>query len=125
MEIKEIDGKKFIEYDQMKAQRRRLIMSIAFLILLAIVVVVMLLAIATLIKNKDIIASDPLRYGMDVHGFNSCQCTDDQGQIWQSYETGFINEHQGPGFINYSKYILNQSVIDSMIGFEVIDNGTS
>ena len=38
MEIKEIDGKKFIEYDEHKLQRKKFIVSIMFLIIIVIAI---------------------------------------------------------------------------------------
>jgi len=107
--IKEIDGKKFVEYNEYEQVRRRKreTISILFLILIAIAIIAIIFAITTLIKNKNIIQSDPLRYGMDVHGFISCQCFDEQGRDWYSNGTGFVHRRQGEGWINYSELIIN------------------
>lgn len=103
MEIKEIDGKKFIEYDEHKRQRKRMIISVLFLIIITLAIVALANATITLVKNKDIIQSDPLRYGMEVHGFVSCQCFDDEGQDWYSEGSGFINVQRPDNWINYSE----------------------
>lgn len=118
MEIKEIDGKKYIEWDEDQARRRRLIMSVAFLILLAIAIIMLISTIYTLVKNKEIIQKDPLRYGMDQHGFVSCQCFDEQGRDWQSEGVGFIHRAEGEGYVNYSSSDFNVSKI------EVAESGT-
>lgn len=111
MEIKEIEGKKFIEYDEYKYRKKRFIMSILFLILLSGAIVALLNATFVLLDNKDIIQQDPLIYGMGLHNFTSCQCFDSQGKDWYSTEKGFIHEEQGKNWINYSspEYTLNIS----------------
>lgn len=95
MEIKEIEGKKFIEYDEYKEIRRRKRISILFLILIVGAIISMIIAITILVKNKNIIQSDPLSYGMGVHGFISCQCFDEQGRDWYSEGEGFIHRKIG------------------------------
>ena len=104
MEIKEIDGKKFIEYNEHKQQRKKFIVSIIFLILMIIAITALINATTTLIKNKDIIQSDPLIFGMDVHGFISCQCFDMKGKSWISNGTGFLHQAFGEGWVNYTNY---------------------
>ncbi len=94
MEIKEIDGKKFIEFEQHKLQRKKLIISIIFLVLILIATIALVNATMILIKNRDIIGQDPLRYGMDLHNFTSCQCLDVDGKDWKSNELGFIHVEQ-------------------------------
>ncbi len=111
MEIKEIDGKKFIEYDEHRSQTRKTLMGVAFIVAIIIASYAMVSTTKTLIENKDIIEKDPLIYGMDVHGFVSCQCYDQKGNEWSSQETGFITGLSGGNNINITK-------------FEVI-NGTS
>ncbi len=115
MQIKEIEGKKFVEYNEYKEIRRRKIISIVLLILIAFAIIVMLFTIITLIKNKNIIQSDPLIYGMDVHGFVSCQCIDEQGRDWRSNGTGFIHSRQGEGWIDYSKLVINESLFGGFL----------
>lgn len=105
MEIKEIDGKKYIEFDVDKHRKRKLMISVIFLILILVAIVTLINTTITLVKNKDIIQSDPLRYGMEVHGFSSCQCTDVEGRLWESEDTGFINRREGKGFINFTEAI--------------------
>lgn len=112
MQIKEIEGKEYVEYEVYKKVKERKLISILFLFFLAIAILAMIVAITILVKNKDIIQSDPLRYGMEVHGFVSCQCIDDEGQTWVSEDTGFINRQQGKNYINYSDLIINFSIID-------------
>ncbi len=91
-EVKIIEGKKYIEYDEERQQRKRFIVSVLFLFLLAGAIIALATATIILIKNKNVITSDPLIYGMNVHNFSSCQCTDSQGLQWSSTDKGFINE---------------------------------
>ena len=69
------------------------IIQIIYLILMVFIIVLMLVTISILIKNKNIIMSDPLVYGMETHNFQSCQCIDYEGRGWYSYEGGFINKN--------------------------------
>jgi len=48
----------------------------------------------TLVKSKNIIQKDPLKYGMEIHGFISCQCFDELGIEWYSVGEGFISQQQ-------------------------------
>ena len=114
MEIREIDGKKFVEYDEARRQTRRTLLSVAFIVAIIIASYAMIVTTKTLIENKEIITSDPLIFGMDVHGFVSCQCFDEQGSEWSSQGTGFINRPRG----------INNFPIINITKFEVI-NGTS
>ncbi len=91
MEVKEIEGKKYIEFQEHKNQRKKFVVSVLFLILLAIAIMAMIVTTFILIQNKDLISKDPLRYGMDVHGFVSCQCLDGDGMPWYSEGPGFAN----------------------------------
>ncbi len=121
MEIREIDGKKFIEFDEYKAIRLRRYLSILFLILIAGAIIALINTTATLVKNKEIIQKDPLIYGMGLHDFVSCACYDSEGKDWYSTETGFIHQERGKNWINYSdpKYQINFSK------FEVSKNRTN
>lgn len=115
MEIREIDGKQFIKFDEYKAIRFRRNLSILFLFLLIIAIIVLINAISVLLKNKDIIQQDPLIYGMKVHNFSSCQCFDFEGKDWYSTETGFIHKEYGKGWINYSELILNITALEKRV----------
>ncbi len=92
MEVKQIQGKTYIEYDEHKEKNKKMIIQVLFLIFLAIAITAMISTTVILIKNKDIIKQDPLRYGMEVHGFESCQCLDYQGIQWYSEGPGFANK---------------------------------
>ena len=94
MEVREIDGKKFVEYEQYKVQRKRMIIQILFIIGIVYATFTMAQTIKTLISERDIINSDPIIYGMDAHGFISCQCFDEQGLEWYSAGERFITQQQ-------------------------------
>lgn len=117
MDIKQIDGKRYVEYSLYKTQRRKTIMSVAFIVAIIIASYAMISSIQTLLENKEIIQKDPLRYGMDVHGFVSCQCFDAEGKDWISKDSGFLHTSRGEDWINYSEPF-------NLTKFEVID-GTS
>jgi aspartate carbamoyltransferase regulatory subunit len=122
MEIREIDGRKYIEFNEDKHRKKRLLISIIFLILLTVAIIALISVTVTLVKNKEVIQKDPLRYGMDVHGFVSCQCTDQEGKDWYSKDTGFINNERGVGWINYSEPKYHDFNFTDI--FEVDGNGT-
>lgn len=84
MNIKEIDGKKYIEYDEHKFLRNKTIVNSIFLILLLFAIILLFIAITTIIKNKEMLQSQPIDYVMDKYGFVSCSCTDAEGEIFQS-----------------------------------------
>lgn len=60
------------------------IIQITFNILLVIAICFMLFTIITLLKNKELITTDPLVYGMKIHNFTYCSCFDDKGSNWVS-----------------------------------------
>jgi competence protein ComGC len=70
-------------------------LNIIFLVLMVIAICIMLFLIVTLIKNKDIITSDPLNYGMKMHNFTTCSCMDSEYTRWESNDSGFINTRTG------------------------------
>ena len=75
------------------------------LILLVLAIFALLYTINTLIKNKEIITTDTLMYGMNEHNFTSCICLDTTNQTWYSNNSGF-NTHR------YSKqyYAIEESM---------------
>lgn len=94
MEIKEIDGKQFVEYDKLKAERKRMYIQIGFLITIIIVCAVILFAVKTILTEAKIIGKDPISYGMELHDFISCQCFDSKSVEWYSEGNGFISKVQ-------------------------------
>lgn len=94
MEIKEIDGKQFIEYDKHKAQKKKMIIQVAFIVAIIISSAVIIFAVKSILDTKDMIGRDPLSYGMDQHGFISCQCFDSKSVEWYSNGEGFISQQQ-------------------------------
>lgn len=90
------------------------IINIGIFILMIIAICVLLFTVITLIKNKDIIISDPLVYGMKVHNFTSCSCFDGQGNNWQSKDNGFVTTKENSNYqINISKFKLNNLELNS------------
>ncbi len=110
METKEIEGKKYVEYDEYKEIKNRKLVSYVILVLIALAIISIVSATIILVKNKNIIQADPLAYGMDIHGFVSCQCTDAGGEEWSSQDGGFINTRERVGAINYSDFKINESL---------------
>lgn len=92
--IIEIEGKKYIEFDVNKQIKYNKIKDVVMLLLIASAVIALVMAIITLIDNRDIINKDALIIGMEKHGFVSCQCIDEEGLEWNSLETGFISQPQ-------------------------------
>lgn len=88
MKIKIIDGKKYIEYDENKVLRNRTIINSIFLVLLFLSIMALFMTIGTIIKNKEMLQSQPIDYVMDQYDFVSCSCTDADGKMFQS---GFNN----------------------------------
>jgi len=93
MEFKEIDGKKFVNYDELelRKKKRRMIMNIVFLIVIAFASFSMIRTTNVILDNKEMIQSDALLYGMSLHNFTSCQCFDSFGRDWYSNEEGFVH----------------------------------
>ncbi len=100
MQIKEIDGKKYVLYEQDKENKKKMINSTIFLVLMVVAIVALLYATTTLIKNKDLIGQDPITYGMKAHGFISCQCFDETGTEWYSAGEGFVSQRLAGYSIN-------------------------
>ena len=88
----EKDGKTYIEIDVNKQLKYQKIKDVVILILILFAIISLVIAITTLVKNKDIINKDPLIVGMERHGFVSCQCSDEDGTEWYSTQTGFITQ---------------------------------
>jgi len=53
-------------------------------VLILICIFLFTYTIIQLVKNKDLITSDPINYGMKVHNFTYCRCIDDSGYSWES-----------------------------------------
>lgn len=84
MNIKEIDGKKYIEYDESKVLRNRTIINSFFLILLFLALIALFMAIVTILQNKEMLQSQPIDYVMEKYDFVSCSCTNVEGELFQS-----------------------------------------
>lgn len=84
MNIKEIDGKKYIEYDEQKALRNKTVMNSIFLMLLFLAIIALFMAITTIVKNKEMLQEQPIDYIIDKYNFVSCSCTNAEGELFQS-----------------------------------------
>ena len=84
MKTKTINGKKYIEYNEHKALRNKTIMNSIFLILLFLAILALFMAITTVIKNKEMLQSQPVDYIMDKYDFVSCACANAEGELFQS-----------------------------------------
>lgn len=82
MNLKKIDGKEYIEYNKHKALRNRNIINSIFLILLFFALVFMVIAIKTIIENKEMIQSQPIDYLIQQYDFVSCSCYDSDGNLF-------------------------------------------
>ncbi len=84
MKTRIIDGKTYIEYDEHKALRNNTIRNTIFLFLLALSIIALIMAIATVVQNKEMLMKQPVDYIMDKYNFVSCSCTDNEGNSYQS-----------------------------------------
>ena len=56
-------------------------LHLAFLILLAVALFSILFAIVTLLKNIEVIKTDPINYAINKTSLESCSCIDESGQL--------------------------------------------
>lgn len=84
MNIKTIEGKKYIEYNEHKVLRNKTIINFVFLILLFLAIIGIFMAITTIIKNKEMLQKQPIDYVMDKYDFVSCSCANAEGEVFQS-----------------------------------------
>lgn len=90
-------------------EESKITITLIYLLLISIAVAALIFLSVKLVKNIDIIKSDPLSYGMNVHNFSSCSCIDGDGKNWNSFDGGFIYRDKGEGWINYSELPTNFS----------------
>lgn len=64
--------------------------SLIFLILITIFIVVMIFTIIILVKNIDLIKQDPLVYGMERMDYDSCDCIDSYGKVWNVNKSSYL-----------------------------------
>ena len=83
MNLKEINGKRYIEYDEHRALRNKTIINSIFLILLFLAILGLFMAITTVVKNKEMLQEQPIDYVMDKYGFTSCSCANAEGEVFQ------------------------------------------
>ncbi len=101
MNIKEIDGKKYIEYDQDRKQKIRTIMNTCFLILMLFAIIGLFGAVINLIKHKDLYQNEPVTYVMERYKMTACACLDSEGKEWYSGEEGWKPHYGKSNFVDY------------------------
>lgn len=74
--------------EERKRERRRDIISVLFLVLLVIAIVALLLSIIALVKNKDMLRTDPAKYLVKQYPLIDCTCTGEDGKPWMTSEDG-------------------------------------
>ena len=89
MNIKKIDGKEYIEYNKHKALRNRTIINSIFLILLFFALVFMVIAIKTIIENKEMLQNYPIDFLIQQYDFVSCSCVDGDGNLFVQRNDNF------------------------------------
>lgn len=77
----------------MKPVKKRSGLHLAFLILLGIAIFAIIFAIVTLLKNIEVIQTDPVSYAINKTSLVSCSCIDESGQtvFFGGVQTGDIN----------------------------------
>ncbi len=87
--------------------RKTFIVQLGIFIAMIVAIVLLFFTITTLIKDRDIIKSDPLIYGMRVHNFSSCNCVDKEGFMWESTETGFKHQRRIDDRLRYTNFTID------------------
>ena len=90
-----VEGKKYILINESRREIIWMVIKTIFLILLVITIVALISAIATIVKHKDMLSNEPLTYVMERYNLESCSCIDDEGEVWNSGEKGFIPKYKG------------------------------
>lgn len=97
-DIKNIDGKTYIEVNQKRRQTIRTIIEVAALIIIVSAIIGLIMAIVVVLKNRDMLTHEPLGYVMGRYQMTACQCIDSEGEIWHSGDTGFKPKYETYGF---------------------------
>lgn len=84
MEIKEIDGKKYVEYDEHKANRNYAIRQMIFLILIALTLGFLIAGIINIQNNSEQLKM-PLQYNLERFGIDNCYCQATDGDYFTVY----------------------------------------
>jgi len=105
MEVKEIEGVKFVEYKKHKQQRRKMIIQIIFIIAIIYSSYAMIKTGRILLENKEIIQEDPFKYGMDSRGYVSCSCIDSNGNAWSTNNVALPGNYT----IDFSNFEVNEN----------------
>lgn len=81
---------------------RQEILQIIFNLLLVVIICIFIFTTVILVKNINLIKTDPLVIGMEKHNFSSCNCYDNDGLLWISNGQGFYHNST---LINYNRLI--------------------
>ncbi len=82
METKTIDGKEYIEYHKHKVLRNKTIINSIFLGLLFFALLLMVIAIKTIIENKEMLENQPIDYLIQQYDLASCSCYNSDGSLF-------------------------------------------
>ena len=59
---------------------KREINQLIFNILLLMLICLLIYLVVVFVRNKNLISTDAISYGMDKYNFSSCACTDSEGK---------------------------------------------
>lgn len=116
-----MDERELTQIERERREKTKMVIQVVFLFLLASAIIALIVTTVTLVKNKNELVTDPLIYGMEKHGFISCQCYDESGKDWYSLQDGFIYQSQAPP-PNYTQNFANINFSNFKSG-EVISDG--
>lgn len=80
----EIEGKKYVTYEEYRKSKVRTAVQFGFLILLFIAILALVLTIITIVKYQDLVFENPVNYVMDRYDYLSCSCMDRDGNVINS-----------------------------------------
>ena len=64
-------------------------LHLIFAVLMAIAIIALIVSIILLVKYKDVIMADPMKYGMEQRNFDSCTCKTSEGQYYEITREGY------------------------------------
>ena len=56
--------------------------QVLIFVFIIFVMAIMLFVVVVLIKNISLLKQDPLKFGLNAHGFNYCNCYDNNSRLW-------------------------------------------
>lgn len=62
--------------------------QILFLILMLIFIIILIILIIFLVKNKNVLTTDPITFGIKQYDFVGCNCYDSSAQIYEFTKNG-------------------------------------